>query len=72
MLSHLQYITDQHGRQRAVLVPVKDWKALQRHVKKLEEATSFYLTLKEAFAQVESMERTKKKPQTLKEFIDEL
>ena len=64
----MEFITDAHGRQKAVVVPIKEWERLQRMRRKLEVLDGV-ADAREEVAAVQSGRQPK--GQTLGEFLDE-
>jgi hypothetical protein len=55
MSLHLQYITDQKGNKNAVLLPLRDWKKIQKELeeyKRLKDKKIFFEGLTNAFYEV--------------------
>ena len=68
----LQYLNDGNGKTQAIQMPINDWQKLVHKLKKYEQSLKIKSDLQEAFAQVEELQKTKSKKQTLKDFINEL
>jgi PHD/YefM family antitoxin component YafN of YafNO toxin-antitoxin module len=64
----MEFITDARGRQKAVVVPIKEWERLQRMKRKLEVLNGVADALEEVAA-VQSGRQPK--GQTLGEFLNE-
>jgi PHD/YefM family antitoxin component YafN of YafNO toxin-antitoxin module len=64
----MEFITDARGRQKAVVVPIKEWESLQRMKRKLEVLNGVADALEEVAA-VRSGRQPK--GQTLSEFLNE-
>jgi hypothetical protein len=67
----LQYLNDGDGNTQAIQMPITDWQKLVHKLKKYEQALKIKSDLQEAFIQVEELQKTKSKKQTLKDFINE-
>jgi len=72
MKIELQYVNDADGKTHAVQLPLTDWEKILAKLKKYEQALKIKSDLKEAFAQVTELRKSKSKKQTLNDFLDEL
>ncbi len=72
MRLNVHYVTDKNGIHRAVQIPIREWKAYQRHVEKLRRFTEFSNGLREAIKEIDEISKGKKKGVTLSEFLNEL
>ena len=68
----IQYLSDHNGNTQAVQLPVDDWEKILLRLKKYEQTLKIKSDLKEAFEEVSAMRKSKKKKQTLSEFLNEL
>ena len=68
----LQYVSDSNGKTRAVQLPLTEWEKILAKLKKYEQALKIKSDLKEAFEQVALLKNSKKKKQTLNDFLNEL
>ena len=68
----LQYLSDSSGETTAVQISLLEWQRIIAKIKKLEQSLKIKSDLKEAFEQVDSLRKSKKKKQTLNEFLNEL
>jgi hypothetical protein len=68
----IQYLNDSNGKTQAVQLPLSDWEKVLDKMKMYEQSLKLKSDLKEAFAQVTKMKKSKQKKQTLNEFLDEL
>ena len=68
----IQYLNDSNGKTQAVQLPLSDWENFLDKMKTYEQSLKLKSDLKEAFAQVTKMKKSKQKKQTLNEFLDEL
>ncbi len=68
----IQYLNDSNGTTQAVQLPLSDWEKVLERMKKYEQSLKLKSDLKEAFEQVSRMKKSKRKKQTLNEFLDEL
>ncbi|MCH8318865.1 MAG: hypothetical protein IIA88_10310 [Bacteroidetes bacterium] len=65
---NLQYISDDKGEKNAVIIPMKQWKIIEKKLGK----QSIIDDLKEAFEEVKLIREGKIKPQSLKQLLNEL
>ena len=68
----LQYVSDSDGKTQSVQLPVTEWEKLLAKLNKYEQTLKIKSDLKEAFDQVVQLRKSKKKKQTLKDFLNEL
>ena len=68
----LQYVSDSDGKTQSVQLPVTEWEKLLAKLNKYEQTLKIKFDLKEAFGQVAQLRKSKKKKQTLKDFLNEL
>ncbi len=68
----LQYVSDSAGKTRFVQIPLTDWEKLMTRLKKYEQTLKIKTDLKEAFAEVAQLRKSKAKKQTLNDFLNEL
>ena len=68
----LQYVSDSDGKTQSVQLPVTEWEKLLAKLNKYEQTLKIKSDLKEAFDQVAQIRKSKKKKQTLKDFLNEL
>lgn len=68
----LQYVNDMNGNTQAVQLPLTDWEKLLGKMKKYEQALKLTSDLEEAIKEVNILKASKKRKQTLNEFLDEL
>jgi hypothetical protein len=68
----IQYLNDSNGKTQAVQLPLSDWEKVLDKMKMYEQSLKLKSDLKEAFAQVTKMKKSKQKKQTLIEFLEEL
>lgn len=67
----IQYVTDEDGNKKAVMIPIEEWKKVEKQFLELIEYASLDSDLRTAFMEVQEMIKGTKKGQTLKEFLDE-
>ena len=68
----IQYVSDSEGKTQSVQLPLADWEKLLAMLIKNEQTLKIKSDLKEAFAQVSQLRRSKRKKQTLKDFLNDL
>lgn len=68
----LQYVSDINGNPQSVQMPVSDWEKILLYIKKSEQVLKLKSDLEVAFKQVEIVRKSKKKKQTLTDFLNEL
>lgn len=68
----IQYVSDSEGKPQAVQLPLTDWERLISKLNKYEQTLKIKSDLKEAFAQVAHLKKSKKKKQSLNDFLNEL
>jgi len=68
---NIQFVTNAKGIKQAVLIPIKEWLALQKEIKKVKKYTNFYKGIEESVREVYEIEKGNIKGQTLSEFVDE-
>ena len=68
----LKYVSDSNGKTQSVQLPVSEWEKLLAKLNKYEQTLKIKSDLKEAFDQVAQLRKSKKKKQTLKDFLNEL
>ena len=68
----LQYVSDSDGKTQSVQLPLTDWEKLLTKLKKYEQALKIKTDLKEAFEQVQQLQKSKDKKSTLTDFLNEL
>jgi hypothetical protein len=67
----IQYVTDEEGNKKAVMIPIEEWKKVEKQFLELTEYASLDSDLRAAFLEVQEMMKGNKKGQTFKEFLDE-
>lgn len=71
----LQYITDTKGHKRAVQLPLKDWKKIQKDLDELGRLRNkklFLTELTEAVEEIKQIKEGKKQARNAEDFINEL
>ncbi len=69
----VQYITDEEGKQTAVIIPIEEWKQLKAEHEKLRNKLEVLGGLQEALKEVQEIKQGKrKKGRTLGEFLNEM
>lgn len=72
MIPSLQYITDPHGRQQAIMMSMKDWKSLEKKLRAAEQKEKMYLSLKESLDQVKKIRSGSLKPKSIEKLLAEI
>jgi hypothetical protein len=70
----LQYITDTKGQKRAVQLPMKDWKQIQKDLDELERLRNkklFLTELTEAVEEMKLIKDGKKQARNAEDFLNE-
>jgi hypothetical protein len=68
----VEYLNDASGKVRAVQVPIKDWKKVLDKLREYELALQLKSDLQEAMTEVKKLNMSKKRLQTLGEFLNEI
>ncbi len=68
----IQYLSDSSGKAKAVQLPLNEWEKILGKLKKYEQTLKIRSDLKEAYAQLDLLKKSKGEKQTLSEFINEL
>lgn len=71
MNNNLQYLTDESGNKTAVVVPYREWLALNKEHDRLKQLVKIKSNLKSAFVEFENLKNGKEKLITLSDFLDE-
>jgi hypothetical protein len=69
MPTALKYIVDASGQKTSVLVPVKVWEDLNTNYQKLQNKLLVLISVKEGLQEVKGARKSKRKLQTLKDFL---
>ena len=68
----IRYVSDSEGKTQSVQLPLTDWEKLLAKLNKYEQTLKIKSDLKQAFAQVAQLRKSKRKKQTLNDFLIEL
>lgn len=69
----IKYITNEEGKQTAVIIPIEEWKALKSEHEKLLNKLEVLDGLRDALKEVDEISQGKrKKGRTLSEFLNEM
>ena len=68
----LQYVSDSSGKRKSVQVPLTDWEKLMAKLKKYEQTLRIRSDLKAAFEEVAVLRKSRRKKQSLNDFLNEL
>ncbi len=72
MFRDLQYVTDSKGAERAVQIPIAQWKKISEEFTAMKKKLQFLNEIKRSIKQAELMEKGKLPKQTLEDFLREL
>ncbi len=68
---NVNYITDNDGKQSAVIVPIGEWENFVKKYNKIKNKLAILTGLQNAVEEVKLIQTGKKKGKTLREFLDE-
>jgi len=68
----IEYVTDDKGRQKSVIIPHRQWKSFEADYNKMKNKLKVLAGLHDALKEVKQIQNGKKKAKTLKEIINEL
>ena len=68
----IRYVSDSEGKTQSVQLPLTDWEKLLAKLNKYEQTLKIKSDLKQAFAQVAQLRKSKREKQTLNDFLNEL
>ncbi|GAA4439090.1 hypothetical protein GCM10023188_35150 [Pontibacter saemangeumensis] len=71
MATPIQFIVDNEGHKKSVIVPYKQWEELNQRYEKLNNKVHILTGIKEALEEVAHSRKTGKKLQTLSDFLNE-
>jgi PHD/YefM family antitoxin component YafN of YafNO toxin-antitoxin module len=70
---NIKYITDEKGRQKAVIIPIKEWEEMQRENERIKNKLAVLNGIKDALAEVREIKEGKRqKGKRLTEFLNEI
>jgi hypothetical protein len=72
MVLHIDYITDQKGNTKSVIIPNKEWERLCSDLEKTKNKLNILLGIQDAMNEVKSLQGRKKKAKTLSDFLNEI
>ncbi len=72
MKINLTYVTDNKGKQKAIQMPIEEWNRFYYEYQKLAEFKKIKVDLTDAMKEIKLYESGKKKPKTLKQFLNDL
>ncbi len=67
-----EFVNDRKGKVKAVQIPIRQWDALTKKLRKYEQPLKIKADLRQAFREVKQMQQGKIRKQTLSQFLDEL
>jgi hypothetical protein len=68
----IQYVTDQAGIRKAVMIPIEEWEQIEEQIETLLEYGSLKESLEQGFLDVKKIVSGKEKAKSAKDFLDEL
>jgi len=68
----IEYVTDDKGRQKSVIIPHRQWKNFEADYNRMKNKLKVLAGLQDALKEVKQIQNGKKKAKTLKEIINEL
>ena len=71
MPTPIQFIIDQEGHKKSVIVPYKQWEDLNQRYEKLHNKIKILTGIQDAMNEVEQARKTGKKLQKLTDFLNE-
>jgi len=71
MATSIQFITDQEGHKKSVIVPFKQWEELNRRYEQLNNKVKILTGIQDAMKEVEQARQTGKELPTLTDFLNE-
>jgi phage shock protein A len=71
MATPIQFIIDQEGHKKSVIVPYKQWEELNQRYEKLHNKVKILTGIQDAMKEIEQARKTGKKLQTLTDFLSE-
>ncbi|HEV8083578.1 MAG TPA: hypothetical protein VGP55_10270 [Chitinophagaceae bacterium] len=69
MASALKYMVDENGDKTSVLVPLKTWEKINQDYSKLQNKLKVLTEIKDGLREVEDAKKSRKKLETLKDFL---
>jgi proteasome assembly chaperone (PAC2) family protein len=71
MANAVQYMIDEKGAKKSVLIPIKTWEKLNGDFAKLQKKLQVFEGIKNSLEEIKEAKKTGKKLQTLKDFLSE-
>lgn len=68
----IDYITDEEGNQKAVIISIEEWNKFKNENLKLKKKLNLLSGVKDAFQEIEEVKKGKKKGVTLSEFLNKV
>jgi PHD/YefM family antitoxin component YafN of YafNO toxin-antitoxin module len=70
---NIQYIIDEKGRQKAVIIPIKEWEAMLKENERMKNKLAVLNGIKDALDEVQEIKEGKRqKGKRLTEFLNEV
>ena len=67
----LEFVVDESGNKKAVVIPFEEWELLQKELKAFWEYQEMKSSLKEAFSEVKQIQKGHLPRKTMQNFLDE-
>ena len=68
---NIQYIKDELGNEKAVVIPIEEWKKIESNLQELLQYASMKSGLKESFLELKEIVKGNKKGKSAKDFLNE-
>lgn len=68
----IDYITDEEGNQKAVIISIEEWNKFKNENLKLKKKLNLLSGVKDAFQEIEEIKKGNKKSITLSEFLNKV
>lgn len=70
---NIQYITDEKGRHKAVIIPIKDWEEMKKENERIKNKLAVLNGVADALEEVQEIKEGKRqKGRTLRDFLNEV
>jgi len=71
MRTAIQYVVDEKGLKKSVIVPYDEWAKIMSDYHKLENKLKVFTAIQEGFREIKAARKQGKKLQTLSDFLNE-
>jgi PHD/YefM family antitoxin component YafN of YafNO toxin-antitoxin module len=69
----IQYVTDEEGRHKAVIIPIEEWEEMKREHQRIKSKLEVFKGIEDALQEVEDIKGgRRKRGRTLGEFLNEV